>query len=147
MKTSPFFCLILGALALSAPAQEAVKTVMRILPDGSTRTTVSNPDERTSEEIISEPNGKVIRKTVFTMNEQNIATGATHFDAKGAVRYKEAYTLDASGRLQESRLFSRDGRPLGRRVFTYDAKNQPRVEDFDARGNPVAAPTKARKTR
>ena len=135
--------LLFGLLSLppcaGLRAQEPIKTTMRILPDGSSRTTVVNPDAHTSEEIFAESNGKVIRKTTYLMNEQNVATGATHFDGKGAVRYKEVYTLDASGRITESKLYSRDGKPIGRRVFTYDAQNRAQVQDYDATGNPIAA--------
>lgn len=117
------------------------------MPDGSTLTTVTNPDTKTREETIAEQGGKVRRRTVYSINEQNFATGATHFDAKGGVRFKEVYTFDYTGRITESKLYAADNRSLGRRVFILEGKNQARIEDYDAAGNLVtqaAKPTTSR---
>lgn len=119
----------------AAHAQGTIKATTRMRPDGSSLTTVTNPDTRTREETIAEQNGKVRSKTVYTLNGENFATGATHFDAKGAVRYKEVYTFDYTGRITESKLYAADNRPLGKRVFIIGDKNQARVEDYDAAGN------------
>lgn len=120
-----------------ARGQGAIKATTRVLPDGGTLTTVTNPDTHTREETISESGGKVLRRTTYTLDEKDFATGATHFDAKGNVRYKEVYTFDYAGRITESKLFAADNRPLGRRVFIYEGNAQARIEDYDASGRLV----------
>jgi len=149
MKTRALiFALALLPLA-AASGQGVLRATTRVLPDGSTLTTVTNPDTQTREETIAEAGaggkaGKVLSKTIYFLNEQNFAKGATHLDGKGAVRYKETYLFDYSGRIMESKLFSADNRPLGRRVFIYDGKvqSQARIEDYDANGNLITAATR-----
>lgn len=135
MKTPALlFALVLLPLA-AACGQGTIRATTRVMPDGSTLTTVTNPDARTREETIAETSGKVRSKTIYFLNEQNFATGATHLDAKGKVRYKETYLFDYAGRITESKLYAADDRPLGRRVFVYEGKTQARIEDYDASGN------------
>ena len=138
MKTAALFCALLLPLA-AARAQGTIRATTRVLPDGSTLTAVTDPDKRTREESIVDAAGQVRSKTIFFLNSQNFARGATHLDAKGVIRYKEAYKFDSSGRINESKLFSADDRPLGRRVFIYEGKNSARIEDYDAAGNRLAA--------
>lgn len=153
MKACATLLALSSAAAVSAFGQsDAIKATSRILPDGSTLTTVTNPETRTREETISQApsreeafagkTGRVLSKKIYTLNEQNFATGATHFDGKGAVRYKEVFTFDDNGRIMESKLFSAANRPLGRRVFIYDLRdaNQARIEDYDANGVLIARP-------
>jgi hypothetical protein len=142
--------------AASAIAQSnAIKATSRVLPDGSTLTTITNPETQTREETVSQPpsrteafagkSGRVLSKKIYTLNEQNFATGVTHFDGKGAVRYREVFTFDGNGRVTESKLFSPVNQPLGRRVFIYDTnvENQARIEDYDAAGRLIARPVPA----
>ena len=148
MKTPALF-FALAALPLAAHAQGTIKATTRMRPDGTMATTVLNPDTRTSEETITEAGtdqrpGKVLSKTVYFLNEQNFAKGATHLDAKGNVRYKESYKFDYSGKIMEATLFGPNNEPLGRRVFVYEGKAQPvRVEDYDANGNLLSGGRKA----
>ena len=126
---------VLPLAAADAQSYGAIKATTRMRPDGTTATTVLNPDTRTSEETIAEAGGKVLSKTIYFLNEQNFAKGATHLDGKGKVRYKESFKFDYSGRIMESTLFAADNSPLGRRVFVYEGKLQARIEDYDAAGN------------
>ena len=147
MKT-PVLIFALAALPLvSARAQGTIKATTRMRPDGTTATTVVNPDTRTSEETIAQQNGKVLSKTIYFLNEQNFARGATHIDGQGKVRYKESYKFDYSGRITESTLFGANNEPLGRRVFVYEGKTQARIEDYDANGNLVSGGRKPGTTR
>ena len=147
MKT-PALLFALAALPLvSARAQGTIKATTRIRPDGMMATTVVNPDTRTSEETIAQPDGKVLSKTIYFLNSQNFAKGATHLDGKGKVRYKESFKFDYAGRIMESTLFAADNRPLGRRVFVYEGKTKARIEDYDVKGNLVSAGKKPGTTR
>ena len=134
---------------LSAHAQSgnAIKATTRMRPDGTTSTTVLNPETRTSEETIAEAGGKVLSKTIYFLNSQNFAKGATHLDGKGKVRYKESFKFDYAGRIMESTLFTADNRPLGRRVFVYEGKLEARIEDYDAAGNLISGGKKTGATR
>lgn len=145
MKTPGLFvvCALLPLAGAFGQALGTIRATTRILPDGSTQTTVTNPDTHTREETIAQTNGKVIRKTLFTLNEQDFATGATHFDSQGKVRYKEVYSFDSTGRISEAKIYSADNQPLGKRAFIYDGKvqNQARIVDYDANGNLIAPGT------
>ena len=142
MKTVAFLFSLLLPLA-AARAQGTIRATTRLLPDGSSLTAVTNPEKRTREETIAEAGGKVRSKTVFFLNEQNFAKGATHLDGQGHIRYKEAFKFDSSGRITESKLYSADDRPLGRRVFVYEGKAQARIEDYDTGGNLITPAAKA----
>ena len=147
MKT-PALLFALAALPLvSARAQGTIKATTRIRPDGMMATTVVNPDTRTSEETIAQPDGKVLSKTIYFLNEQNFAMGATHLDGQGRVRYKESYKFDYTGRISESTLYGAKNEPLGRRVFVYEGKTKARIEDYDVNGNLVSAGKKPGTTR
>ena len=147
MKTPALFFVLAFLPLVSARAQGTIKATTRMRPDGTTATTVINPDTRTSEETIAEAGGKVLSKTIYFLNEQNFARGATHLDAQGKVRYKESYKFDYTGRVTESTLFGPKNEPLGRRVFVYEGKTQARIEDYDASGNLVAGGRKPGTTR
>ncbi len=138
MKTIPFLLLTLLFAPIAFGQGEApgtVKATTKLRGDGSMSTTVVDPDKRTAEEIFSDASGKMLKKTVFTLDENNFATGATYYDGKGKIRYKERYKHDAEHRIAESELFSAADQALGRRVFTYDSRGKARVEDYDAAGN------------
>lgn len=137
MKTPALLLALLLPLA-AASAQGMIRATTRVLPDGSTVNAVTDPEKRTREESIVDAAGKVRSKTIFFLNAQNFARGATHLDGKGVIRYKEAFKFDPSGRISESKLYSADDRPLGRRVFIYEGKNEARIEDYDVAGNRVA---------
>jgi hypothetical protein len=117
-----------------------IKATTKLRRDGTRSTIILDPEKRTAEETFTDSAGKVLKKTVFTVNERNFSTGAVHYDAKGNVRYKEIYTLDGSDRISESQLFARDDRPLGKRIFHYDERGKAYIEDYDAKGNLIPAP-------
>ena len=114
MKT-PALLLALAFLPLVAPArsQGTIKATTRMRPDGSTATTIVNPETRTAEETITEAGGKVLSKTIYFLNEQNFAIGATHLDGKGKVRYKESFRFDYAGRIIGIAALQREQPPAG----------------------------------
>ncbi len=134
----PAFLFALVLLPLAVRAQGTIRATTVMLPDGSTLTKITNPDTRTREATITQANGKVVSRTLYALNAQNFETGATHYDGKGTVRYKEIYTFDYLGRITEKKFFSGTNQPLGRRVYINGEKNQARVEDYDAAGNLIS---------
>jgi len=141
----PFFLLGMSVFGQNEPPMGAIKETTRVYPDKSTATMVTDPEKRTSEETVRDASGKVLRRTVFPLNDQNFARGAIHYDAKGVVVYKEVYVFDSAGRIIESKLFTRDNQPKGKRVFVYEANNKARIEDYDEFGNLITPPNKGRK--
>jgi len=146
MKTLlPLLC----ALSLSAPcllaqdySGEPIKATTHKYPDGTSSTSVTDPEKRTMEETFRDSSGKTLRKTVYPLNDQNIARGAIHYDAKGKVIYKEVYVFDAQGRIAESKLFTWDNQPKGKRVMIYEgSKNQARIEDYNEYGQLITPPS------
>ena len=123
-------------------APGAVKATTRILPDGSRATNIVDPDKREAVETVTDAAGKVLRKTLFTLDERDLTTGAIHYDNKDAVRYKEAYKRDGADRIPETYLYSPADKLLGRRVFVYDGKgNVVQVDDYDSAGNLMVKPS------
>lgn len=148
MKTA---ILALLSLALAPHAfsqgepQGTIKATTKLRPDGSTATTILNPDTQTAEEIHTQAGGKMLKKTVFKLDDRNFATSAFHYDANGKMRYKESYQRDGADRISEARLYTPDDKPLGHRIFTYDAKGAARIDDFDTQGRLIARPAPVKK--
>ena len=123
-------------------APGAIKATTRILPDGSRATNIVDPEKREAVETVTDAAGKVMRKTLFTLDERDLTTGAIHYDGKNMVRYKEAYKRDGADRISETYLYSAGDKLLGHRVFTYDGKgNVVQVDDYDAAGKLMAKPS------
>ncbi len=113
----------------------AVKATTRILPDGSRATNIVDPDKREAIETVTNAAGKVLRKTLYTLDARDLTTGAIHYDGKNTVRYKEAYKRDAADRIAETYLYSANDKLLGHRVFMYDGGGKVvQVDDYDAAG-------------
>ncbi len=145
---------VLVATALGARAvlgqgdpQGTIKATMKVRPDGSLATTIVDPDKKTAEEAVTDSAGKVLKKTLFLLDDRNFATGAIHYDAKGTIRYKESYRRDASDRISESTLYSQNDRVVGKRVFHYDGKGRAQIQDYDVAGHLITPPRPARAAR
>jgi hypothetical protein len=128
-----------------------IKATMRLRPDGTRATTVVDPEKRSAEETITTSNGKMIQKTVFQLDDRDLATSATHYDSKGSVYYKDTYNRDDNDRIVESSFSDAKGKPLGKRVFVY-LGDKVSIEDYDADGNRImpakpASPSKPDKHR
>lgn len=137
--------VFLFAFAAVAVAQDApvVRATVRTLADGSKATIITDREARTATETVTDAGDKVMRKTLFTLDDAGQSTGAIHYDAKGNVRYKEAYKRDAAGQIAASYLYSKDDKLLGHRTFVYGGKGEVlQIDDFDAAGKliPKATP-------
>ena len=131
------------AFASFAQAQNesfgTIKATTKLRADGSTATTIVDPDKRTAEETISDAGGKPTRKTTYLLGERDLAVGAIFADGKGNVTYKASYQRDAYGRVVESTFTSPDGQYLGKRTFVYGAGDHVvQMQDFDAQGRLIA---------
>jgi hypothetical protein len=135
-----FFLLGMSVFGQNDPPLGEIKETTRVYPDRSTATTVTDPEKHTSEETVRDASGKILRRTVFPLNDRNFARGAIHYDAKGVVVYKEVYVFDYAGRITESKLFTKDNQPKGKRVFVYEGDNKARIEDYDEFGNFITPP-------
>ena len=131
--------LLVVTSAVAQTGQVAVRATTRVLGDGSKATTITDSEQRTATETVTDAAGKTMRKTLYTLDDAGNSTGAVHYDGKGNVRYKESYKRDGAGRISASYLYSRDDRLLGHRKYIYDAKgNVSQIDDFDAAGQPIA---------
>lgn len=134
MKYLLFAAVLLSSVALGQDSV-TVRASTRILADGSRATTITDPDQQTATETITDAGGKVMRKTLFTLDATGATTGAIHYDNKGNIRYKESYKRDVTGKIASSYLYSKDDRLLGYRSFVYDSKgNTVQIDDYDAAG-------------
>jgi hypothetical protein len=124
----------------NAPPSGAIKATTLVFPDRSTATTITDPEKHTSEETVRDAAGRILRRTVYPLNDRNFARGAIHYDAKGVVVYKEVYVFDYAGRITESKLFTKDNQPKGKLVFVYEGENKARIEDYDEFGNLITLP-------
>jgi len=143
---------LLIVLAAFAAAQDtpSVRATTRVLADGSRATTITDREAHTATETVADAGGKVMRKTLFTLDEAGQSTGAIHYDAKNNIRYKESYKRDAAGQISAAYLYSAGDKLLGHRTFVYGTKGEVvQIDDYDAAGKliPKAAPSGAKKKR
>jgi hypothetical protein len=139
---------VLLALTLVAAAEDpVVRATTRVMADGSKATTITDRDQKTAIETVVDAGGKMMRKIFYTLDETGQSTGAIHYDAKGNVRYKEAYKRDGAGQISASYLYSKDDKLLGHRTYVYSGKDVV-IDDYDAAGKPIPkAPVAGKKKR
>ncbi len=139
MKILP--ALLLLALATFARAQSstdgAIKATVTMLGDGRHKSTIVNPETHTAEETIEDNKGKVLSKTSYELDSQNVPRVATFFDTKGKALYKAEYQRDAANRIIGESYTSMTGQSLGRRVYMYGPAGRKvvRMDTYDANGN------------
>ncbi|MDQ3623438.1 MAG: hypothetical protein M3463_13270 [Verrucomicrobiota bacterium] len=153
MKTFPFLVSLL-LLALVGPGARAQsdappkKVVLTVLADGRRKSTVTDHEKRQSEETITDNRGKLLSRTVYTLDETNQPHQATFYDPKGTVLLRAGYVRDPFGRVVEEAFQSPAGKPLGKRVYTYGAGNKvTRIDAYDPGGNLVVPAKPARAAR
>lgn len=105
---------------------------------------VVDAENHTVTETIADKKGRIIKKTRFFFDENNWSKGAIHFTTKDEVKYKEVFKRDAGGKILEARLFDKDDKSLGKRVYNYDqAGTLIRIDDFDATGRQIVPARRA----
>ena len=116
MKILP--ALLLLALTTFARAQSsadgAIKATVTMLGDGRHKSTIVNPETHTAEETIEDNKGKVLSKTSYELDSQNVPRVATFFDTKGKALYKAEYQRDAANRIIGESYTTLTGQSLGR---------------------------------
>ena len=133
-------CLLLAAPWACAQSETygTIRATVKLRPDGSKSTTITDPDKHTAEETISNAAGKVLSKTTYILGENDAAESAIFYNAKGDVVYKASYKRDVVGHVIETAFASPDDRYLGKRVFVYGADgNASQVIDYDANGQVI----------
>ena len=142
MKTALLFAFLVS-LAAAPLAHGQIKATSTFRPDGTTASTVTDPEQGTSIETITDKNNKVLQKTTFLLDEKSNAIGAIRYNAAGVVRYKETYQHDLDGRIVEMKFTDANGQSLGRRVFNYSGNKLLGIDDYDAQGVLMAKPKPA----
>lgn len=144
MKIFLAFVLIATVTAGAQETLGTIKATTKLRADGSTSTTIVDPDKRTAEETITNANGKLQRKTTFLLGDRDLSIGAIFEDGKGKVIYKASYQRDAYGHVVESSFTGPDGQYLGKRIFVFGSGDTVvRIEDYDAKGQIISKPAGA----
>jgi hypothetical protein len=138
-----FALVCAGTFAHAQENYGTIRSTTKLRPDGSTSTTLLDPEKRAAEETITDAKGKILQKITYLLGDGDISIGAIFYDLKGNVKYKASYKRDAQNRVIESSFSSPDDQFLGKRKFIYGAGDSTRVEDYDAKGTLIARPQAA----
>lgn len=103
--------------------------------DGSKTVTKNDPEQHTSEEITYSLQEKVLKRIIFSLDENNVAQSALVYNAKDKPERKLVFKYDPLSRLSEEQDFSIDGRLLLRFVYEYGKSGKVnKIRVFDANG-------------
>ena len=133
--------VFLLALAPFARAQSSldggIKVTVTMLKDGTHKSTVVNPETRSTIETIEDNKGNVKSKTVYELDDRSFPRTATFFDGKGKAYMKAEYQRNAADQIIGESYSSMTGQSMGRRVYTYDPAGRKvvRMDSYDANGN------------
>jgi len=140
-RVTAFVSISLIVVAPALRAQESygtIKATVKIVPGVGETTTIKDPEKHTSEETVRDPGKRILKRTVYLLDERDQAASAIFYDGKGQILYKATYQRDEAGRVVEVAFASADDRFLGKRTFAYDAKNvATQVTDYDANGQMI----------
>lgn len=105
---------------------------------------VVDAENHTMTETIADKKGRIIKKTRFFFDANNWSKGAIHFTTKDEVKYKEVFKRDTAGKILEARLFDKNDKSLGKRVYHYDDRGTiVRIDDYDASGRQLTPARRA----
>lgn len=145
MNLTPVLLLVCVALSLARPqafgqdAGTGVKVSTLLRKDGTKEVTTTDSDNHSSETSTFAQGEKLLKRVVYTLDEQSLPLQGIVYDARGRMLYKSLYTRDAAGRVAEEAEFSSDGRSLGRFVYHYGANGTlAKIDAYDASGNLVS---------
>ena len=139
MKTT-LLALALGLLPVTGLiAQDASIRVSSVLHADGTRTdTQTDVEAGTSEEKTVNAAGKMIRRTVYKLDESGKPAEGTHYSDKNVPTYKFTYTRDTLGRISEEKDYTVDGKLFQRLVYRFGSNGKViGIDTYDAQGNLV----------
>ena len=141
MMKSSLLALALAMFPLTGSllAQEASIKVTSVMHADGTRTeTHTNLEDRTAEEKQLNAAGKMLRRTVYQLDEQGHPSGGTHYSAKNVATYRFEFTRDTLGRISEEKDYTVDGKLFQRMVYRFGANGKVvGIDTYDAQGNLV----------
>ena len=138
LLTTLLFC----CLALRAPAQDpGIKVSILVHDDGSKTVTKTDPESHTCEEQTLTEKDKLLKRVVFTVDENNRAISGVIFTPAGKPVRKIVYKYDGKNRVSEEQDFTPADVYLGKFVYEYNDNGKlVKVRAYDAAGNDVTSP-------
>ncbi len=134
--------IVFATLCLSSYGQDSaggVKVSTLLRKDGTKEVTTTDSDNHTSETQTYAQGDKLLKRVVYTLDEQSLPLQGLVYDPKGRLLYKSLYKRDVSGRVTEEVEFSADDKPLGRFVYHYNSGGGvAKIDAYDANGNVVS---------
>ncbi len=125
-----------GRSLLAQDATIKVSSVMHA--DGSRTETQTNLEEGTAEEKTLNAAGKLMRRTVYKLDEFGRPAEGTAYSDKNVPLHRFAYTRDTLGRISEEKNFSLDGQLRYRLVYRFGSNGRVvGIDTYDAQGNLV----------
>ena len=120
-------------------AQDASIKVSSVLhADGSRTETQTNLEERTSEEKLLSASGKMMRRTVYKLDDLGRPAEGTHYSDKNVPTYRFEFTRDTQGRIAEEKDYTVDGKLFQRLVYRFGSTGKViGIDTYDAQGNLV----------
>jgi hypothetical protein len=127
--------------ALCAQAQDTgVKVSIMVHDDGSRTTTTIDPEKHTQEEATFSMQEKLLKRIVFTIDDNKLALSGIVYAANGKPVRKMVYKYDPLNRLTEEQDFTAADQYIGKFVYEYNAKGKvSKIRGYDATGAEVNA--------
>lgn len=137
-----FTVLFLGfhpcGFSQDAVPDNTIKVTTTLHADGTKTVMQTDPEKHVSECSDYDHANKLLKKTVFNLDDQGQAIGGSIFSGKGVLVAKMEYKRDAMNRVNEVVTYTPDDRMTGRLVYYYDSNNRVvKIDTFDANGNLV----------
>jgi len=136
-----FFAVLIG---LASPgflrntfAQDlTVKVSIVTHEDGSRTVTKTDPAAHTSEQTTLTMQDKLLKRTVYELDENNLPVSGVIYQPNGQPTRKIVYRYDPLNRISEEQDYSMSDKFLGKFVYEYNKNgNISRVRSYDASGN------------
>ncbi len=147
MKRLAFAALALLAAAAVAGAEEAnIKVTSVVHPDGSKTDTITNFAERTSEERLVNQAGKVLRRTIFTLDDEGRQNGGVVYGPDNKPLSRFQFVRDAMGNIIEHRDYTVKGEVIQRKIYRLSGEGKVLgIDTYDKNGTLVHTTGKSRR--